>query len=359
MISLTDIAALRLFNQQITTKKFTSAKELVTWMGAMQAQDFPMAKLAVGTRLPNATDKMIEAALDKGEILRTHLMRPTWHFVSADDIYWMLELTAPQIIASMKFREKSLGLTNAILAKSARVIEKALTPDNHLTRDELVAELTKAKIRTDENRSSHLLMRAELEGLICSGKTNGKKQTYALLEKRVAKKKTLDREKSMAVLAQRYFSSRAPATVQDFSWWSGLSMTDARNALETINSKLVAKTINGNTYWLSNSLSLPQKYDSIFLLPAYDEFLISYADRSASIDKKHQTISVSANGIFRPPIVIDGRVTGLWKRTIEKKNLLVETNFFRAHSKQEKYSIQQTAEELGRFLGIKEVHCKF
>ncbi len=354
-----DIAKLRLFNQQITAKKFTSAKEIVAWMGAMQAQDFPMAKLAVGVRLPNATDKMIEAALDKGEILRTHLMRPTWHFVSADDIYWMLELTAPQIIASMKFREKWLGLTNTILAKSNRVIEKALTPDKHLTRDELVAELTKAKIRTDENRASHLFMQAELEGLICNGKTNGKKQTYALLEKRVAKKKILGREKSLAVLAQRYFSSHAPATVQDFSWWSGLSMTDARNALDMIKSKLVTKTINGNTYWLPDSFSLPQKNNSIFLLPAYDEFLISYADRSASIAEKHQRVSVSANGIFHPPIVIDGRVTGLWKRTIEKKRLVVETNFFRAHSKKEKQTIYYAAEGLGRFLGVEEVHCRF
>ncbi|MDE3056958.1 MAG: AlkZ family DNA glycosylase [Bacteroidota bacterium] len=339
--------------------KFKSVKELVAWMGAMQAQDYPMAKWAVGARLPHSTDTMIEAALNRGEILRTHVMRPTWHFVSADDIYWMLELTAPQIRASMKFREKWLGLTSAIVAKSNRVIEKALNPDRHLTREELITELNRAKIRTDEYRSGHLLMRAELDGLICSGRTNGKKQTYALLEQRAPKKETPSREESLKKIAQKYFSSHAPATIEDFSWWSGLSVTDTKNALEMVKSKFISETINGNTFWLSNSFPIPQNKSSLFLLPAYDEFLISYADRSASIAAKHQTVSVSSNGIFRPPIVIDGRVTGLWKRALEKEKLTIETTLFRAHSKKEQQSIQHAAEALGKFWGMKEVRCMF
>jgi hypothetical protein len=353
-----DITKLRLLNQQITATKFKTAKKIVSWMGAMQAQDYLMAKWAVGIRLTNATDTIVEAALDKGEILRTHLMRPTWHFVSAEDIFWMLELTAPQIIASMKFREKWLGLTNEILAKSHRVIERALASDEHLTRDELVAELTKAKIRTDENRASHLLMRAELEGLICSGQTQNKKQTYALLKKRVLKKKTMSREKSLTALAQKYFTSHAPATIEDFAWWSGLSKTDARNALEMIKPKIVSDTINGNTFWFPDSFSLPAKQTSVHLLPAYDEFILSYKDRSATVDAKHQSLSVSDNGIFRPAIVIDGQVSGLWKRTIEKEKLIIETTLFRTHSKKERQAIQQAAEALGRFWGMKEIMCR-
>lgn len=354
-----NISQLRLFNQQISTKKFARAKELVAWMGAMQAQDYPMAKWAVGIRLPNSTEKMLNTALDKGEILRTHLMRPTWHFVSADDIYWMIELTAPQIKAATKFRARYLELTNAVLAKSNRVIERALTRNEYLTREELVAELKNAKIRTDENRSSHLLMHAELDGLICSGRNKGNKQTYALLENRVSKSKKLSREESLKELARRYFSSHSPATLHDFAWWSGLSMADTRNALEMIKSTLVSESINGNTFWLPNLFSIPQQHSSLFLLPAFDEFLISYADRSASLDAKHRTVSVSENGIFRPPIVIDGKVTGLWKRVIERDKLIIETTLFRIHSKKERHIIQQASEALGRFWGITKVRCVF
>ncbi len=359
-MNLNDIANLRLFSQQIATTQCKSAEEIVQWMGAMQAQDYPMAKWALGIRLAHSTDKLIEAAIDKGEIIRTHLLRPTWHFVSSDNVYWMLELTAPQIKPSMNSRDKQLGLTETIFAKSNRVIERALQPDRHLTREKLIDELNQAKIATDNNRASHLLARAELDAIICSGSVKNNKQTYALLEKRVPRKKTQSREQSLAKLARIYFSSHCPATLQDFTWWSGLSLTDARNALEMVRSDFVSETVGSKTYWLPNSLStLETKNHAVYLLPAYDEFIISYADRSASIDTKHQSASVSENGVFRPAIVIDGRVTGLWKRTIEKDTLIVETTSFRAHSKKEKQAIRQAAEQFGRFFGVKTTDCQF
>lgn len=343
-------------------------------MGAMQAQDYPMAKWAVGIRLPDSTDELIETAVSNGEILRTHLLRPTWHFVSSDDIYWLLELTAPQIIASMKFREKWLGLTKAVIAKSNRVIEKALSPDRQLTREELIMVLNKEKIKTDGYRSGHLLMRAELDGLICSGKSKGKKQTYGLLEKRVPKKsriagsrnitdnigagKTLSREESLKELARRYFSSRAPATLQDFARWSGLSMTDSRNALEMISSKFVPEVIDGITYWSPDSLPAPGVRTGTFMLPAFDEFLAAYKDRSASLDRKIGKKLISENGLFRPTIIIDGQATGLWKRTIEKERLIVEAKLFRVHTKKENIEIHRAAERFGKFLGMNTVDCK-
>ena len=153
----------RLASQQIAATNFKTPKDIVSWMGAMQAQDYYMAKWAIGIRLPGSTDEQIQTSLDKGEIIRTHLLRPTWHFVSPQDIYWMLELTAPQIKASAKSREKQLGLTEKIFTKSNNLIQKALSDGQHLTREDIMGELAKAKIATDNNRSSHLLMRAELE----------------------------------------------------------------------------------------------------------------------------------------------------------------------------------------------------
>ena len=354
-----DISRVRLFTQQIAEPKFNNAKDIVSWMGAMQAQDLNMAKLAVGIRLPNSTDKLIETAINNGEILRTHLLRPTWHFVSPDDIYWMLDLTAPQIKAVTKSRDKNLELNEIIYRKSNSIIEKALADGRHLTRDELVAKLEKANIITDNNRASHLMLRAELDGIICSGKIKNKKQTYALLSDRVPKTKILKRDEALAQLALKYFTSHCPATLQDFGWWSGLSITDSKHALEMVKSNFVSETIGRQTYWFTDAFSFPRlEKDSAYLVPAYDEFIISYRDRTASLPFENHKKAVSNNGIFRPIIVINGQVSGLWRRTTKKEEVIVETEFFRVHKKSEKELINNAVEKIEKFLSkkLKVVH---
>jgi len=357
-MTLTDIATTRLNNQQIATSTFKSAKELVAFMGAMQAQDYAMAKWALGVRLPKATDKQIQEAVDKGEILRTHVMRPTWHFVAADDISWMLELTAPRIRPLLKARQAELGLSETIVTKSFSVMEKVMTGDNHITREQLHTELGKVKIPTDENRLSHLMIAAELNGLVCSGAAQGNRQTYALLEERVKKKKKFTKEEALAELAKRYFLSHGPATIVDFAWWSGLAITDARKGLELVKSNFYSETIDSETYWFSDTIKSTKKNkQQVYLLPAFDEFLISYKKRTASLPAEHHVKAVSFNGIFYPTIVINGKVTGLWKRTIKKDKVLIETSFFSAHDKATKDLIEKRAQAFGYFLG-KEIIIK-
>jgi hypothetical protein len=354
-----DIAKIRLISQQIAATKFKSVKAIVGWMGAMQAQDYAMAKWAIGVRLPNSTDQAIETAINNGEIIRTHLLRPTWHLVSADDIYWMLELTAPQIKASLKSRHKELELSEAVFTKSNTIIEKALRSGKHLVREELLAKLGKAKIATDENRASHLLLRAELDGIVCSGATKAGKQTYTLLEERFPKAKPLTKDEALAKLAKKYFTSHCPATSQDFVWWSGLSVGEAKHALEMVKSDFVSETIDAQTYWITNAFSIPKAgKEFVYLLPAYDEFIISYKDRSASLPLENHNKTVSNNGIFRPTIVINGQVTGMWKRTIKKDNVIVETEFFKQANKTTKSLIEKAAIRFGYFLE-KKTEIKF
>jgi hypothetical protein len=348
---LTEITASRLVSQQIEKTNFKTAEEIVGWMGAMQAQDYSMVKWAVGVRLPNSTDRVIEAAINNGEIIRMHLLRPTWHLVSAKDIYWMLELTAPQIKATLKSRHKELGLSETIITKSNTVIKKALRDGKHLTRNELVAELEKNRIMTNENRASHLLLQAELDGIVCSGATKGKNQTYALLEERVPKTKSLSREKALAKLARQYFASHCPATLQDFIWWSGLSVSDAKQALEIAKSDLFSKKIGSHIYWFTNFSSISKKdAEDVHLLPAFDEFIISYQDRSAALPFEKHNKAVSNNGIFRPVIVVNGQVMGIWKRTIKKDKVIVETEFFNQPSKATINQIEKATEQYGCFL---------
>lgn len=328
-MNLADISNIRLISQQIGRSKLKTAKDIVGWMGAVQAQDYAMAKWAIGLRLPGSTDQVIENAINNGEILRTHLLRPTWHFVSADDIYWMLELTAPKIKESMRSRHKQLGLTDAIFTKSNSIIEKALRGGKHLIREELLVEIGNAKIVLDGNRVSHLLTRAELDGIVCSGAIKGGKQTYALLDEWIPKTQPLNKEEALAKLAKKYFTSRCPATFQDFAWWSGLPINTARYALEMVNSDFISEAIQEQIYWLPNSYSLPKEdKDHVYLLPAYDEFIISYKDRSAALSFEDRTKTISDNGIFRPTIVVSGQVAGIWRRTIKKDKVFVKMVFF-------------------------------
>ncbi|MFI5135082.1 MAG: winged helix DNA-binding domain-containing protein [Chitinophagales bacterium] len=345
-----EIANLRLINQQIAASRFKTPKEIVSWMGAMQAQDYTMAKWAIGSRLKNVTEKQIEDAFNKGEILRTHVMRPTWHFVTAEDIYWMLELTAPRILSSLKHRQNHLELTPDILSKSNKLLEKLLSSGKHLAREEIRPEYAKAKIALDNNRMSHLMLWAELNGIVCSGAMKNNKQTYALLSKRVPEKNIPTKEESLAKLAERFFLSHGPATITDFLWWSGLSAKDARDGLEMIKSKLVSEKLDTKTYWFSNALKISKNKSSAYLLPAFDEYVISYKDRTAMIELQHHKKAISDNGIFRPIIVINGQVSGLWTRTLKKDHVVLETQFFRKHGKAEIELLRNASKKYSSFL---------
>jgi hypothetical protein len=346
-----EIAKIRLASQRIAAQSQSSAREVVGWMGAMQAQDYAMAKWAVGLRIPNARDADVEAAIDAGDIFRIHLLRPTWHLVSADDIHWMLALTAPHIKASSKSRRIELGLSEADFIDCRRVIEKALGGGRHLTREALFSELEREKIAADYSHAYHLLVEAELDGILCSGASQNGKPTYALLEERCPTPQPVPRDEALARLAQRYFTSHGPATLQDFIWWSGLPTRDARQALETVKAGLVYATSGSQTYWFSDqALASSAGEHPAILLPAFDEFIISYADRRASLSDEAFKQAISSNGIFRPVIVIDGIVAGLWKRSQTKSKVVVEMQLFQPTDKIQAGDIEKAASAYSLFL---------
>ncbi len=350
------IATARSIAQRLTHTEFTSVKELVGYMGAIQAQDYGMCRWAIGLRVKGATDKDVTEALDKGTILRTHVLRPTWHIIAAKDIYWMLALSSTKIKALMQTNNRQLELTEKIFTKSNKVIEKELGKGTHLTREALATALEKVKIATDNNRLSHLLERAELDGIACSGKTDGNKRTYALLSERVPEKIVLAKEESLSRLAKIYFTSRGPATVEDFSWWSGLTLTEARQGLELAKAGFNNETIAGKQYWWANDLQLPAKRSaSILLLPSFDEYIISYKDRTASLPAEHNKKALTANGIFFPVIVTNGMVNGLWKRSVEKETIQIITNFFEPPAKAAAAPLKKQVKRLQQFTGTK---CK-
>ena len=321
------IAHQRLINQKIIDKGFQQPQDAVEFLGAVQAQDYPMSKWAVGIRTKNATDKMVEQALDEGLILRTHILRPTWHLVSHKDIRWMLALTAPHIHQISAHYNRKMELSNDLLNLTDALLAKAVEGHKHLTKAELMAHLELAGINTSEGRSSLILIHAELNGVLCSGKQNGKNNTYALLEERVTPAPSYTREESLGLLARRYFRSHGPATLHDFGWWSGLKISDAKAGLESVKEEFLSETIENQTYWFLPDIQTALQ-PSTFLLPAFDEFMVSYKNRAASLDSSNVSAAITANGIFKPIIVVDGQVKGLWSRTLQKEKVSIKTHFF-------------------------------
>lgn len=350
-MTLNEISNIRLLSQGVEFTRFKTVKEVVSWMGAMQAQDFEMAKWAIGVRSPGSTDKLVEDSINKGEIIRTHLMRPTWHFVAAEDIYWMLGLTASRLKALLRTRHNALGLSDSILTKSFNLLEKALSNGSFLTREELAEEFKKEKINTDNYKLWHILARAEFEGIVCSGPVKNSKITYALLPERVPDKKVLIRTESVIKLAKRYFTSHCPATLHDFVWWSGLPVTEARHALEEIGPDFSSETIGSEKYWFTNSSRESDfKKTSVHLLPAFDEFLISYKDRTASLLLTDNKKTISNNGIFRPLVIVNGQITGLWNRTIKNNKLIVTIDLFHPMNKTNNKILEKKISMFGQFL---------
>lgn len=350
----TYISNLRLQNQQLSSVNTESIRNVVSRMGAMQAQDYTMARWAVGIRLPESTEMMIGESFRKGEILRTHVMRPTWHFVSPDDIFWMIELTGPRLKKSLLPRFNRLGLTPDIITNCQRIIVEALERKNYLTRDELMLCLQNEHISMEDLPAAHIMMICELDGLVCSGPLKGKKQTYALLEERAIKPASIPRDEALSKLAFRYFSSHGPATIQDFIWWSGLTSRDAANALQMVKTEFVSFELDGQIYWLKESVLESERTDqSAFLIPAYDEFIISYRDRSAALHSENNKKAISDNGLFRPVIVIGGKVAGIWKRISKKDLSVIECSYFFNVDKSDLELVENAADHYSRFIGQK------
>lgn len=343
-----EILYLRLRNQQLTNKHIKTTKELVAWFGAVQSQDFPAAIWALGQRL-NSKYSDIEKAYEDGEILRTHVMRPTWHFVSSDDIYWMLELTRERVMAVMRSYERNFGLDEKIINKSIKILEKELDRTS-LTKIEIGQMFKKNGISWKENGLAHILIIAESRAIITSGPIKNKKTTYALLTQRVPKIKTLTREKAISEIVKRYFQSHGPAQLKDFAWWSGLTIRDGLAGIE-VNKEIKNETVDGKTYYF-----YPAKIeanDKIFLLPNYDEYTVAYRDRRLLTENvDFARLDSRQNPLFNNVVIIDGKVEGVWKKIPKSKEIVLDLRLFRSLNLNEKELLNISIEKYSSFLNI-------
>jgi hypothetical protein len=346
-----EIAVMRLYNQQLVQTRLDRPEEVVAWLGAVQAQDYAGAKWALALRLRNATHAAIEQAFTDGAILRTHVMRPTWHFVAPADIRWLLALTAPRVHAINATYYRKLELDEALLRRSRTAIVNALEGGKQLTRAELGAVLARAGIDAAGMRLGYLMMHAELDGLVCSGARRGKQFTYALLDERAPQAKPFAHDEALVELTKRYFASHGPATVQDFAWWSGLTQADIKAALGMADADLEQEMIDGRPHWRARAIpagrTMPPSPNAL-LLPSYDEYTIAYKNHSAILDPKHRGLAISA--IYSGVTVIDGQLVGNWRRTFSKGAMVVESAPFSPLTPAQHDAFTAAAQRYGEFL---------
>jgi hypothetical protein len=346
------ITRYRLHHHQITQQTFDDPQRMVAYLGALQAQDYAGAKWSVGLRLPQMTDDGVEQAIADKAIVRTWALRGTLHFVAPADVRWMMTLLSSRVIKKAAGRYRELGLDDKVISKSHAVLTSALQDGKALTREELAAALERKRVSTKGERMGHMLVRAALDQLICLGPRNGKQFTHVLLDEWVPATKPLQQDEALAALALRYFTGHGPALLEDFAWWSGLTMTDAKAARDLVSSQLHAETVNGKTYWMSPSLPAIKKSSKAYFLPAFDEYLLGYTDRSAMVDAAHvKHVVSSSNGLYSSTILLDGRVAGTWKRTVKKDTIAIETTPLIKLDSVQQQAIEAAAKRYGKFIG--------
>jgi hypothetical protein len=351
---LTEVASRRLQTQRLTGEPFASAVDAVAWLGAVQAQDYAGAKWAIGQRTRDATDADLDRLFDEGAILRTHVMRPTWHFVLPADIRWLLDLTAPRVRAKLAPYDRRSEIDIALLRRGHALLEASLRDGSHLTRGELMKVFTEAGIPVDPWRLGHFLLHAELDSIVISGPRRGKQQTYGLFEERVSAGRRLDRDEALAELARRYFTGHGPAQLQDFAWWSGLTMADGKRGLAVLGSALDHEVIDGKSHWSSpDGPAADGPSPILHLLPNYDEFLIAYRDRSASLDPTRQFDTAAfPYGSLAHVVVLNGQVWGGWKRRPGNHQVVVKLGPLDVLDSTGLAALKQAVERFARFLDV-------
>lgn len=320
-LTSTAVARLRLASQRLLGSTFARPVDAVRWMTAMQGQDLPGALWSVGLRVPGAGLSDVQAALDSGEIVRSWPMRGTLHLAAAEDMGWIIALTRERMVAGQKARHRQLGIDDRDVEVARECAHALLERQGEASRDEFMAAFLAAGQETSGQRGIHLLWLLSLTGTLVQGPRHGNGQKFMLMDRWITAPRVLDREEALAELALRYFRSHGPATCKDFAWWTKLTLKDARAGLDVARSGLVELQLDGTSHWMAPETAemLADKAipgaQSLLLLPGFDEYLLGYTDRSASLAPEHAQATVpGGNGVFRPTIVVGGKVAGTWTK---------------------------------------------
>jgi hypothetical protein len=350
-----ELTRLRMRNSRLTGTGLRSPEEAVGWHLAMQAQDYGPAKWSIGQRSKGLKDEDVDEAVAAGSIIRTHVLRPTWHFVAGDDLRWLLALSGPRVQQWNAGRYRELGLDARTRVRGEKVIVSALEGGNRLTRKEIAKVLEDSGIDRSGQRMPYILIHCELEAVIGSGGLAGKQQTYILLDDRIPAGGPFDRDDALAELVRRYLMSHGPATVKDMRWWSGLTMADLRTGLEHLGEKVQSDQLDGMVLWsIASEDSPPPAPRGAHLLQTYDELVVGYAESRFYGDPGAEKARAAWSDRTYPSgmLLLNGRIVGHWRRTIERTEVPIEFHLYQEPKPADTKALEAAATNLGRFLDL-------
>jgi hypothetical protein len=348
-----DLLRARIQLQTLDEPVFRTPADMVRYFGAVQAQDYLGSLWAVGQRTIGSSEESVEAALADRNIVRSWPMRGTIHYTAPEDLRWMLDLLGDRIIKKSLYNRFQAGVTKKDLVKGRAVVEKEMAGGKILERNEVYDIFKRNRIKTDNSRGLHIIGHLALNKVLCFGPRSGKQPTFVLLDDWIPASKTLSKDESLSELASRYFTSHGPATVHDFAWWSGLTITEAGRALNMIGSNLQKFTIDGADYWMGKEVVVAGSIkNNVRLLPAYDEFLVSYRDRSAA-ETEAITKLRNRESIFTSVVIVNGHVASVWKRTISNKGVAFNFRNYEKFSKQSEAGLRREMKRYAKFIGMK------
>ncbi len=329
-----------------------SPQEVVSFFGAIQSQDYPAARWATAHRTKKPNAALVDEAYNNGDIIRTHVMRPTWHFVANEDIKWTIDLTGPRLIRINEYYAKSVGTNSEEMKKGIKVAVKAMEGGKSYTRQELQETMKEKGFKAIDNRMvGHTLFQGEIEGLFCSGPIKNKKMSYMLIDERAPKAKRLNKDEALAELARRYFQSHSPAQLQDYIWWSGLITSEAKRGIEMLGLKHFE--IDGKKYFYSGTLKSDNPEPFAYLLPNYDEYAVAYKDRTAIFPHHSKDFYRKTEPFLGNTLIVNGIGVGGWRREVKKDTVNVAILLFAELSKKDMALVDQAVEEYGTFHGKK------
>jgi hypothetical protein len=348
-----EIARRRMHSQHLWGTPFETLEDAVRWLGALQSQEYAVAKWSVAQRTTGVSDAAMDRAVADGTVVRTHVLRPTWHFVLPEDLRWMLDLTAPRVHALNAHYYRKLGLDHELFVRSSTVLAEALRGGGRYTRKALAAVLAEGGISADGVQLGYLLMRAELDAVICSGGLNGKQHTYALFDERVPEARPVDRDEALAELTRRYFTARGPATVRDYLWWSSLTAADGRRGIDMVREQLEQQVVDGRSYWFAESSPMVNNRPGrIDLVQGYDECVVSYSEsKDVLLGRLVSREMLRDRPVFIHAVLLDGRLIGHWRPVPKGKRVVIETSLYRPLDHAGRRALDAA---IARYVGFKE-----
>jgi hypothetical protein len=340
----------RLATQHLTSAPLPTAADVVRLLTCVQSQERDHSFFALAQRSRATTYAPVRAEHDAGAFVRTHILRPTWHYVAPEDLRWILAVTSPRVEQRERPYLLKFGYEERTIGRAFEVIAEALQGRNALTRKEIGDHLSRAGLLGAGEGLGHLLLVAELRGLVCGGPVKGVEHTYGLVDELVPPTRERGREKALAELARRFFAGHGPASVKDLTRWASLTVADAKQGLAALDSTLERVEVDGVPHWFDPSLpARTTRGDVAHLLTTYDEVMLTYPAVTFPF----------APGVPEPDgfpwytaVLVDETRVGTWRRTLGRDRVVVETLLAPGTTPQQRALVDDAVERLGAFHGL-------